>query len=228
MATKSSSSVDRTVERMLKKATRKTRVGGDANGSASTAHEALSTMLKVQQRMNRGDVDGALQVAAVVSKTKQTVPAVRKPVGSAEGKVAPATPAGRDGKTGQAAIPVKPWMLVVPAGLLAILIGGGLFLGTAWRSSHSVSGTLMLDQKPLAGIEVVFHPKNGMEPIRVKTSEGGAFRIAGLAAGDYLIALAANDSAVKFPRKYLSPESTPFRLNLRKDRADLRMLAVSK
>jgi hypothetical protein len=200
---------------MLKKATRKTRVGGDANGSASTAHEALSTMLKVQQRMNRGDVDGALQVAAVVSKTKQAVPAVREP-------------AGRDGKTGQAAQPLKPWMLVVPAGLLAILIGGGLFLGTAWQSSHSVSGTLMLDQKPLAGIEVVFHPKNGMEPIRVKTSEGGAFRIAGLAAGDYLIALAANDSAVKFPRKYLSPESTPFRLNLRKDRADLRMLAVSK
>jgi hypothetical protein len=239
MATKASSSVDRTVERMLKKAARKTRRSGDSNGSASTAQDALSTMLEVQQRMSRGDVDGALQVAAVVSKPKQQVPAVRKPANGAEAsraarrpvaeaKAAPVSPAGRDSQTSQGVKPLKPWMLVVPACLLALLVCGGLFLGSALRTSHSVSGTLMLDQKPLAGIEVVFHPKNGTEPIRVKTSEGGAFHVDGLAAGDYLIALAANDSSVKFPRKYLRPESTPFRLNLRKDRADLRMIAVSK
>lgn len=231
MATKSSSSVDRTVERMLKRAARKTRRSGDANGSASTAQDALSTMLEVQQRMSRGDVDGALQVAAVVAKPKQTVSAVRKPANAAVAKPAPVSPAVRDSRTSQAVKavkPVKPWLIVVPACLLALLVCGGLFLGSALRASHSVSGTLMLDQQPLAGIEVVFHPKNGEEPIRVKTSEGGAFHVDGLAAGDYLIALAANDSAVKFPRKYLRPESTPFRLNLRKDRADLRMIAVSK
>jgi hypothetical protein len=36
------------------------------------------------------------------------------------------------------------------------------------------------------------------------------------------------DSSVRVPMRYLSAKSTPFRLNLSKDRSDLRMLAVSK
>jgi hypothetical protein len=108
--------------------------------------------------------------------------------------------------------------------VLTAIVGGSVAAAVAaaaavWMlaggANHSVAGTVMLDQRPLAHVEVSFHLMAGAAaPIRVTSSAEGAFRVASLPAGEYAIVLSAADAAEKLPRHYRSPESTPFRLRM--------------
>lgn len=120
------------------------------------------------------------------------------------------------------------WLAAATAGLLGTLVAGGVLLASRLDSTHSVAGTLLLDERPLTGVEVAFQRKHGPDVFRARTGDRGAFRVDDLPPGDYVILVVPADASVRVPMRYLSAESTPFRLNLSKDRSDLRMLAFSK
>ena len=120
------------------------------------------------------------------------------------------------------------WLAAAAAGLLGMIVAGGVLLASRLDSTHSVAGTLLLDERPLAGVEVTFQRKHGPDVFRARTGDRGEFWIDDLPPGDYVILVVPADSSVRVPMRYLSAKSTPFRLNLSKDRSDLRMLAVSK
>lgn len=209
MSTRTARRVDRTVEKMLRRMGPSAQVSLDSSGSASSAAQALAQMAEIQKRIARGDVDGAKKIASqgIGSAPAETSTAVR-------GK--PHAPKAQKG------------VLAMIAGTASLLLVGGALCLASFRSGHSVSGTVMLDREPLPQVELAFQLKNSdREPIRVMTSEQGTFSVKSLPPGDYAIFLSSADSAAKLPKRYRTPEATPFRLKLTKDRSDLRMLAVS-
>jgi len=120
---------------------------------------------------------------------------------------------------------------LVAGGLAAVcLVGlGGFFWFAPSGGKHSVSGTVMLDNRPLGGVELFFHPRDrSSDPIRVTTSNGGFFHATDVPAGEYCVSLAAADGRTEVPPQYRSQDSTPFRIQLRRDRANLRMVASSR
>jgi hypothetical protein len=222
MAPQTARSVDRALKKMMKQAARPSATAASsANGSVNTAAQALAQMAEVQKRLARGDTAAARALA-----TKPLAPPSFTAGSTAAAASVGATPAAEPAAASSGKRPA-----------LTAIVGGGLAaavvtVAAAWMLSaganHSVAGTVMLDQRPLAHAEVIFHPKAGAAaPIRVTSSAQGAFRVASLPAGEYAIVLAAADAAEKLPRQYRSPESTPFRLRLTKSRSDLRMLASS-
>jgi hypothetical protein len=110
------------------------------------------------------------------------------------------------------------------------LVGlGGFFWFAPSGGKHSVSGTVMLDNRPLGGVELFFHPRDrSSDPIRVTTSDGGSFHASDVPAGEYCVSMAAADGRIEVPPQYRSQDSTPFRIQLRRDRANLRMIASSR
>jgi hypothetical protein len=116
--------------------------------------------------------------------------------------------------------------------LVGLLCGGGVLLVAgavlAFGSSrYSVAGTMMLDQKPLAGVELQFHASNGnFAPSRVTTSNAGDFSIAGLPAGVYRVTLQPDvQSGVDVPLAYKKLESTPLRMKVQRNMTNVPLYA---
>ncbi|MFM1996750.1 MAG: hypothetical protein RLZZ111_1137 [Planctomycetota bacterium] len=220
MAPQTARSVDRTLKKMMKQAARSAApAASSANGSVNTAAQALANMAEIQKRLARGDTEAARALAAKPlappSFAAGSSPASASGPASGAGEPAAAVSGKRPGLTA-----------IIGGGLAAAVVAGVAVWMLTAGASHSVAGTVMLDQRPLAHVEVSFHPKAGAAPpIRVTSSAQGGFHVPALPAGEYAIVLSSADAAGKLPRKYLSPESTPFRLKLTKSRSDLRMLA---
>ena len=222
MAPQTARSVDRALKKMMKQAARPAATAASsAHGSVNTAAQALAQMAEVQKRLARGDTAAAHALA-----TKPLAPPSFK-AGSAAASASAGAPAAAD--PAAASSGRRPALTAIVGGsAAAAVVAAAAVWMLAGGANHSVAGTVMLDQRPLAHAEVSFHPKAGAAaPIRVTSSAQGAFRVASLPAGEYAIVLSAADAAEKLPRHYRSPESTPFRLKLTKSRSDLRMLASS-
>jgi hypothetical protein len=116
--------------------------------------------------------------------------------------------------------------------LVGLLCGGGVLVLAgavlAFGSSrYSVAGTMLLEQKPLAGVELQFHASNGnFAPSRVTTSDKGDFSIAGLPAGIYRVTLQPDvQSGVDVPLAYKKLESTPLRMKVQRNMTNVPLYA---
>jgi hypothetical protein len=220
MATRTARSVDRTVDKMLRQMAQSSKASAGASGSSSTAAQALAQMAEIQKRIARGDTDAAqfLIEKATQTKTAEGIAGDRR-----EKLEALKSQAAAKAGLGNS----KNLIAAIAGSAVLLLLLGGVGISSLF-SGHSVSGTVMLDRKPLAQVEIAFHPKSGVgEPFRITTCDRGTFKINSLPTGDYAIFVSASDMDMKLPKKYLSPETTPFSLKLTNDRSDLRMLAVS-
>lgn len=218
MATRTARSVDRTVEKMLRQMAHSPKASAHASASSSTAAQALAQMAEIQKRIARGDTDAAQFLIAKASQSG---------VPEASGDTRQAQLQALKAQAAQKAAPRAGILAAIGAGAATFLVAG-VFAIFSHVGGHSVSGTVMLDQKPLAKVELTFHPKFGDgEPLRITTCERGTFRIESLPPGNYSIFVSPRDLHVKVPKKYLAPETTPFTLKLTKDRSNLRMLAES-
>jgi hypothetical protein len=216
MASRTARSVDRTVDKMLKQMAQ-TRPSAGSAGSASSAAQAIERMAEIQKRIARGEMEAAqfLTDQAIKQAEAEESPEMRR-------EKLRALQAEKEKAAGP-----KNTILAAIAGVAVVVLAGGALAFSSIGSGHSVAGTITLDQKPLPMVEVVFQPKSGGgEPTRTTTSDRGTFRIRSLPRGEYAIFLASSDSG-KLPKKYLSPDSTPFALRLTYDRRDLRMMATS-
>jgi len=220
MAPQTARSVDRTLKKMMRRATRPASpVSSAAHGSVNSAAQALANMAELQKRQSRGQTGVDLVPVAKPLISPQFATATTGPATGISNGGAPA-PAAAVRRLGVTAL--------VGACVTAAVVAMAAVWMASVGSSHSVAGTVMLDRQPLANVEVSFHPKtNEAPPTRVTASASGGFRVASLPAGEYAIVLSSPDATTKLPRKYRSPESTPFRLKLTKSRSDLRMLASS-
>lgn len=217
MASRTARSVDRTVDKMLRQMAQTARPSAGSAGSASSAAQALERMAEIQKRIARGDMEAAqfLTDQAIKQAEAEESPEVRR-------EKLRALQAEKEKTAGP-----KSTILAAIAGVAVVVLAGGALAFSSIGSGHSVAGTVTLDQKPLPMAEVIFHPKSGGgEPTRATTGDRGTFRIRSLPPGEYAIVLASTDSG-KIPKKYLSPESTPFALKLSYDRQNLRMVASS-
>jgi hypothetical protein len=182
-----------------------------ASVSSQAADRAMANIKDLNRRRDRGeDVD-----AAYLTKVSRSLEAPAK-----EGDVA-AKASQSPGKISQSSL------LAGVLGLAAILlvIGGVRAFGSA---RYSVAGTVRLDERPLAGVELLFHPSTTQgSTSRTTTAADGAFSLGGLPAGTYKVTLGGgDDSAASIPPSYKRPESTPFRLKIRKDLDNVSLYAV--
>lgn len=221
MATRTARSVDRTVDKMLRQMAQSSKAAAGSSASSSTAAQALAQMAEIQKRIARGDTDAAQFLIEKASQPKSVEGAVedrREKLQALKSQAAANSGLGSPKN-----------MLAAIAGGVSLLLVLGIVGISSLFAGHSVSGSVMLDRKPLSNVEIAFHPKSGAgEQIRVRTCPRGTFKISSLPAGDYAIFVSPSDSELKLPKKYLSPETTPFRLKLTKDRSNLRMLAISE
>lgn len=216
MASRTTRSVDRTVQKMLRRMDQASAAAVHAGASASTAAHALKHMAEIQKRLTRGDLDGAQKLAEKVANRHDHVDAR----GGLSARASKGSPSVRWSRSVVG--------MLAAGGIAATVLVGSVFAQTFARRSHSVSGVITLDRQPLSNIELTFLPwPEVREPVRVMTSEKGTYSIESLPAGEYVIFMSPSDSNVKVPKKYLSPRTTPFRLKLIRDLSDLRMAAVS-
>jgi hypothetical protein len=118
--------------------------------------------------------------------------------------------------------------------LIAGLLGGGCILLVAGAvlvfgsARYSVAGTMLLEQKPLAGVELLFHAANGnFTASRVTTSDKGDFSIGGLPAGIYRVTLQPDEqSSVDVPLAYKKLESTPLRMMVQRNMSNVSLYAL--
>ena len=118
--------------------------------------------------------------------------------------------------------------------LIAGLLGGGCILLVAGAvlafgsSRYSVAGTMLLEQKPLGGVELQFHASNGnFAPSRVTTSDQGDFSISGLPAGVYRVTVQPDtQSGANVPLAYKTLESTPLRMKVQRNMTDVSLYAL--
>lgn len=208
--------------RLMKSATRR-RPAPSAASSSTNAAEALKGIATARQKVAPGKKKAASdRPKAAAAPVAASAPAERKPV---------AKPVARPVAQTQGSPRVAASRGLVLGGAAVLCVAGlGAFLWLAPPGGkHSVSGTLMLDNRPLGGVQLFFHPRDkSSDPIRVTTSDVGAFHAEDIPAGDYCVSLAAVDGRVEVPKQYRSEDSTPFRIQLRRDRANLRMVASSR
>jgi hypothetical protein len=182
-----------------------------ASVSSQAADRAMANIKDLKRRRDRGeDVD-----TAYLTKVSRSLEAPAK-----DGDVA-AKASQTQGKISRSSV------LAGVLGLAAILlvIGGVRAFGSA---RYSVAGTVRLDEQPLAGVELLFHPSTTQgSTSRTTTAADGAFSLGGLPAGIYKVTLGGrDDSAAAIPLSYKRPESTPFRLKIRKDLDNVSLYAV--
>lgn len=193
----------------LKGRSRKGAATLTASHSARVADRAIANMKSIDRRRDRGqDVDDVV----IAKLSRQLNPSASQ---SSEG----------DAERGRG-MPV--W--AVPAGLAgvaALLVAIAAF----GFSSHTVNGTVLLDRRPIADVEVAFHPDagSGTAPVRAFTTAKGAFEVKGLATGVYKVTLnPVGESDARVPAPYKHPDSTVFRVTVGQDLSNITMYAVSE
>ncbi|MCE9631473.1 MAG: carboxypeptidase-like regulatory domain-containing protein [Planctomycetia bacterium] len=186
------------------------RNGGDLSGSAQAASKAMGHIKDIELRKQSGqDIDDSY-----LEKVSQTL-------SSKAAKRGPAPVAQTRG------VLPKGWPIAI--GLLVAGCCGYCALSIIGSRVHSVSGTLLLTRKPIAGAAVVFHPtRSGGEPARTTTAPDGSFRIDGLSSDAYKVTVEPGDGGTAFiPPAYRNATTTPFTLNVYKDLEKLRMYALN-
>ena len=185
-----------------------------AVGSALAAQRAMANIKDLNRLRNRGQEADAV-VLAQISQSLDSKPA--------------ATPAQtRSPRAIQSPSKQKSRGPLV-AGLLGLgcilLVSGAVLVFGSSR--YSVAGTMLLEQKPLAGVELQFHASNGnFTPSRVTTSDKGDFSIAGLPAGIYRVTLQPDvQSGVDVPLAYKKLESTPLRMTVQRNMTNVPLYA---
>lgn len=211
MTTRTSRSLQRTNERMLRKLTVAAPSPTVASATASTAAQAIDRIAEIHKKLARGDAEAAQSLAQQGINSSST----KGPASSSK--------TGTPSRTRKRAIVIA----VGSATVVCLLLG--MISVASFQGGHSVSGTVMLNQEPLPSVELAFQLKNGTGlPVIVTTGVKGEFNVGSLPAGEYAIYLKSTDESLSVPKKYQTAESTPFSLSLTKDRSDLRMLAVSE
>lgn len=211
--------------RLMKSATRR-RPAPSAASSSTNAAEALKGIATARQKIASEKKAASDRPKAAAALVPAPAPAERRPVAKPVAK-----PVARPVAQTQGSPRVAASRGLVLGGAAVLCVAGlGAFLWLAPPGGkHSVSGTLMLDNRPLGGVQLFFHPRDrSSDPIRVTTSDVGAFHAEDIPAGDYCVSLAAVDGRVEVPKQYRSEDSTPFRIQLRRDRENLRMVASSR
>lgn len=192
---------DAMLSRCLARGGRETAASATASGSA--AHAALAVLRDVRRRERRGDVIDADYVARLTANER------RRPVAAAK------TSGHRLARGGG----------ILCAAFVLLGIGGTVLSRT---HGHSVSGTLEFRGRPLAGVELVFHPDDvAMSPVRAVTSDRGSFIVGGVPEGRYVISVSPPDEGSPVPKRYCERSSTPFSLEVHKDLSRIRMVIVA-
>ena len=174
-----------------------------SSASSLAANAAISNLKDIGRRRELGqNLDHAF--LSTLDNSRPSIATEKKPNQNAAPVVS--APSSRW------AIPIA-----VAAGACLVLVTFTL-MGTGW-SRYSVSGLVMLEKQPLADAEIVFHPQAAslVSPIG-KSSPEGSFQVTGLSPGTYKITLrVAEGSTVVIPMAYTKPESSPLRLNVRRN-----------
>lgn len=134
------------------------------------------------------------------------------------------------------ALPIKPVQSGRRLPIRAFFVGGSVCVAAALiavvavgrgRPLHAVAGVMLLDNRPLPGARLTFHPVDaGSEPVAAETTDVGRFAVDELPAGAYRVTI---DGGVKVPRNlpvvYTSPGDAILGLTVMKDMDDVRMYA---
>ncbi len=188
------------------------------SGSSLAAQRAMANIKDLNRRRDRGqDVDSV--VLAKISQSLDSKPA--ETPSQQRGERAAANPSQSPSKNARRPL------------LVGLLCGGGVLLVAAavlvfGSARYSVAGTMLLEQKPLVGVELQFHASNGnFTPSRVTTSDKGDFSIVGLPAGVYRVTLQPDgQSSVDVPLAYKKLESTPLRMKVQRNMSNVSLNAM--
>jgi hypothetical protein len=111
----------------------------------------------------------------------------------------------------------------------AVLAGVGIVLAVAvvntlpMLARHVVSGAATFNGKPLGRVSLNFQSIAGSGAVETRTvvaAADGSFKIAtgeGLPSGLYAVLVRPGDSGQAIPQRYLSPETSPLRFEIRED-----------
>ena len=188
------------------------------SGSSLAAQRAMANIKDLNRLRDRGqDVDSV--VLAKISQSLDSKPA--ETPSPQRGERASPNPSKSPSKNARRPL------------IVGLLCGGGVLLVAGavlafWSARYSVAGTMLLEQKPLVGVELQFHASNGnFAPSRVTTSDKGDFSIGGLPAGIYRVTLQPDvQSSVEVPLAYKKLESTPLRMKVQRNMSNVSLYAL--
>jgi hypothetical protein len=197
-----------------------------ASGSALAAQRAMANIKDLNRRRDRGqEVDSV--ILAKISQSLDTKLETKsdsqldgqsaKTAKPQHGKQASQTPSKSSRRQLFIGLSCGGCVLLLAAAVLAF-----------GSSRYSVAGTMLLEQRPLAGVELQFHASNGnFTASRVTTSDKGDFSIGGLPAGIYRVTLQPDSqSSVDVPLAYKSLDSTPLRMKVQRNMTNVSLLAL--
>lgn len=201
MPAKSSRSAERRYRKMLRESLAAT---SPESGVAAAAGSAIGALSVVAGRRDRGEAVSQEYLARFSTGSGQTT----------------ASPSRREstGRTGR-------WFAIAAA--LVACAAAAVVMPNWLRTAPTVSGTILVNRTPVAGVDVVFHLDAGDAVARATTGTSGEFLVRGIAPGDYTVFLQADDGD-RVPPAYRSPESSPFRLHVERDLENLQFFAVSQ
>lgn len=182
------------------------------SGSALAAQRAMANIKDLNRLRDRGQ-----EVDSVI---------LRKISQSLDSKPAEATQQREQAAAQASKTPRGPLLVgLVCSGCVLLVAGAVLAFGS---SRYSVAGTMLLEQKPLANVELQFHVANGsFTPPRVTTSDKGDFSISGLPAGIYRVTLQPDiQSGADVPMAYKKLESTPLRMKVQRNLKNVSLYAL--
>jgi hypothetical protein len=183
------------------------------SGSSLAAQRAMANIKDLNRLRDRGqDVDSV--VLAKISQSLDSKPAET-----------PSQQRGERAAPSPSKNARRPLLVGLLCGGVLLVAGAVLAFGSA---RYSVAGTMLLEQKPLVGVELQFHASNGnFTPSRVTTSDKGDFSIGGLPAGIYRVTLQPDlQSSVDVPLAYKKLESTPLRMKVQRNMKDVSLYAL--
>jgi hypothetical protein len=225
MATRTTHSVDRTVDKMLRKMAKSSQAAAGSSASSSTAAQALAQMAEIQKRIARGDPEAAQFLIEKASLSQNvadnsSVDVLRESMREARRKKA---------SLAKVAQPSKQHLLIGAGVAIACLLAVIVAVGGFRSAGHSVQGTIYVDEQSAADLEMVFHSVSKSDVrIKLRTSSDGSFVVESLPPGDYKIILLPTDGVHAIPKHYSSPISTPLRLKLHEDTSNLTMNVASE
>jgi hypothetical protein len=177
----------------------------------------MANIKDLNRRRDRGqDVDSV--VLAKISQSLDSKPA--ETPSQQRGERASPNPSKSPSKNAR-----RPLLVGLLCGGVLLVAGAVLAFGSA---RYSVAGTMLLEQKPLVGVELQFHASNGnFAPSRVTTSDKGDFSIVGLPSGVYRVTLQPDgQSSVDVPLAYKKLESTPLRMKIQRNMSNVSLNAM--
>ena len=184
------------------------------SGSALAAQRAMANIKDLNRLRDRGQEADAV-VLAKISQSLDSKPA--ETTSQQRGERASLSPSKKAR---------RPLLVGLLCGGGVLLVAGAVLVFGSAR--YSVAGTMLLEQKPLAGVELQFHAANGnFTASRVTTSDKGDFSISGLPAGIYRVTLQPDtQSGVHVPLAYKTLESTPLRMRVQRNMTDVSLYAL--